>query len=383
MGQSSAAALEESLWACEGQPPERVSAEERAALAFFSVEGIGPATLAGLREAFGSLAKALVAPAEELVAQVRDARARAYLEAVGDLGALADRCLSRAEELGARVLFPGRPDWPTQLEGLAFPPVLYVRGALDASQKRVALVGSRDSDPYGLELAAFLAEGLARRGIAVVSGGALGVDGAAHRAALGAGGSTAAVLGSGVDRAYPGEHRALFTEMIARGGAVVSHFPPGTPALPQNFIVRNRLIAALCDAVIVVRASASSGALGTAKAAVELKRPLFAVPGDVTCPLSEGCNSLLESGSARALVGLEGVARALGQDGEGWPSAAPGQAGAGAPRARSARRSVLRPQAPRQQGAKPSELPEDSQKGLGGARPGPGPVRRASRERRP
>lgn len=362
MGHSSTAALEVSLWACEQPPPAFLSAEDRAALAFYSVEGIGPAALQRLREAFGSLAEAMAAPRRQQVEALRDARARAHLGAAGDLGALADRCMERARELGARVLFPGRADWPVQLQGLPFPPVLYVRGKLSASQRRVALVGSRDSDPYGLELSSFLAQSLARRGVAVISGGAVGVDGAAHRAALAVGGSTAAVLGSGVDRAYPGEHRALFTEMVARGGAVVSHFPPGTPGVPQNFVVRNRLIAALCDAVIVVRAGASSGALGTAQAAVALKRPLFAVPGDVTCPLSEGCNALLESGAARALVGLEGVARALGLGGDGWPSAAPGRPGPRSPRSRSAQGSVAHLQPARTNELNPSELPEDLRK---------------------
>lgn len=359
MGHNSTAALEESLWASESPPPGFVSAEERAALGFFSVEGIGPAAMAALRTAFGSLAEAMAAPRDRLLAALRNPRARAHLSTAGDLGALADRSLERARALGARVLFPGRPDWPVQLSGLAFPPVIYVRGTLAAAQKRVALVGSREADPYGLELAEFFARGLARRGVAVISGGAVGVDGAAHRAALSAEGSTAAVLGSGVDRAYPGEHRALFTEMISRGGAVVSHFPPGTPAVAQNFVIRNRLIAALCDAVIVVRAGPTSGALGTARAALALERPVFAAPGDVTCPLSEGCNALLEAGEARALVGLAGVAQALGLDGAGWPSAAPGRPGAGKPKARSAQRAVPRPECRGTQESKISELPED------------------------
>ena len=384
---STAGARAESLRASEGEC-ERIGAEERAALAFFSVEGIGPATLGALRRAFGSLAEAMDAPRERVLEHLRDVATRARFSAVDDLGALADGYLERAEALSARVLFPGRSGWPQQLEGLDFPPVLYVRGALDPAQKKVALVGSRNSDPYGLELADFYASALANQGVIVVSGGAVGVDGTAHRAVLSRGGSTAAVLGSGVDRAYPGEHRALFKQMIAQGGAVVSHFPPGTPGVAQNFVVRNRLIAALCDAVIVARAGSHSGALGTARAALALGRPVFAVPGDVTCPLSVGCNALVESGQARALVSLEGVARALalarpenarsdaaepvGAPAAGaWPTAAPGGAKLKRPRARSSqlaptpvpeRPSIL---------VNPLELPADLRSVWEGLRGGP------------
>jgi len=190
---------------------------------------------------------------------------------------------------------------------------------MDPLARRVAIVGSRDTDAYGEQLAMFFAGALASRGVSVVSGGALGVDGAAHRACLKNHGETVAVLGSGVDVGYPRENIPLFREMIAKGGAVVSHFPPGTPGVPQNFKVRNRLIAALSEAVIVARAGAGSGSLGTAEAARELDRPVFAIPGDVTCPLAAGVNELLESGKARACVGLAPVAAALGLGGTDWP----------------------------------------------------------------
>jgi len=165
------------------------------------------------------------------------------------------------------------------------------------------------------------------------------VDGAAHRAALGSGGTTVAVLGTGIDIAYPREHRPLFQEMIAQGSAVVSHLPPGTPGVPQNFKVRNKIIAALSELTVVTRAGEGSGALGTAGASAELGRPVFAVPGDVTCRLACGCNRLLEAGSARAATGLAPIATALGLDPTGWPSAAPqaDQARGRGPKARSKR----------------------------------------------
>ena len=310
------------------------TAEERATLALFSVEGIGPATLCALRKAFGSLAEAVRQPADRVAEHLRDQATRARYRAIKDVHSLADRLFERADKLGARVLFASGPGWPAQLAGLSFPPVLYVVGAIEASARRVAIVGSRETDEYGAQLATFFAGALAARGVGVVSGGALGVDCAAHRACLGNAGATVAVLGSGVDVPYPSEHRGLFREIAAQGGAVVSHFPPGTPAVPQNFKVRNKLIAALCDAVVVVRASADSGALGTAASAFELKRPVFAVPGDVTCPLAAGVNGLLESGRARACTGLAPVAAAMGLDDRDWPSAS-ASSSRGAPTARS------------------------------------------------
>lgn len=334
---------------------ESLSDEERATLALFSVEGIGPATLASLRLAFGSLAEALAAPREKLLLVLHDEPTRIRFAAIGEVWGLADRCIADARRVGARILFPGRPGWPRQLEGAVFPPVMYVRGSLDPGARRAAIVGSRQTDDYGRELAAFFSAGLAREGVGVVSGGAIGVDGAAHRAALGNGGATVAVLGSGVDVVYPGEHTALFREIVARGGALVSHFPPGTPAVPQNFRVRNRLIAALSDLSLVVRAGLNSGALGTAQAATELKRPLFAVPGDVTCELAGGVNALLESGQARVAAGLEPLGQALGLKAD-WIALGPKSLGPPV-RARSRCKPIEPPPTAREPVVAPSELP--------------------------
>jgi DNA processing protein len=342
-------------------PAELYSAEERATLAFFSVEGIGPATMKMLRVEFGSLAAALKAPKSRVLPFLRDIATRTRFARVDEPGTLADRILERAQKVGARLLFPGRPGWPRQLDNLPFPPVLYLRGKLDPTQRRVALVGSREADPYGLELSAFFAAGLAQASVSVVSGGAKGVDSIAHRAALGNGGSTVVVLGTGIDVAYPEENAGLFHQIVEKGGALVSHLPPGSPGVPQNFVVRNRVIAALSDAVVVTRAGLQSGALGTAAAAQALGRPVFAVPGDVSCDKAAGVNQLIEAGQARAITGLAPLAKELGLPGKEWPSAAPlsPDGGGRRPKSRSAAARASAPIKRAPERPQVRSLPED------------------------
>ncbi|MGC4115799.1 MAG: DNA-processing protein DprA [Myxococcales bacterium] len=298
------------------------TAEERATIAFFSVEGIGPKTLKKIRDAFGSLAQALREPGEKIAPYLNNDQVRQAFLTAGDHAALADRVLARSDELGIRVLFPGRPGWPRQFEESAgFPPLLYVKGEFDPDALRVAIVGSRDTDLYGEQLSGFFASALSDRGISIVSGGARGIDRAAHAESMNEAGGTIAVLGCGVDVVYPRENELLF-QQLERKGALVSHFPPGTPAVAQNFLVRNRVIAALADVTLVVRADADSGSLSTAMAAIELRRPVFAIPGDVTHPLAAGSNGLLENALARACTGLAPIAGALGIEGEDWPTLA-------------------------------------------------------------
>ena len=194
-------------------------------------------------------------------------------------------------------LRPGDAGYPALLQNIPAPPPLWVRGALDeCDDVAVAIVGSRRATPYGLEVAAALAADLAARGVTVVSGLARGIDAAAHRGALAAGGRTIAVLGCGIDLMYPAEHRALAAE-IAGHGAVVSQFPPGTPPLPGCFVARNRTLAGLALGVVVVEAAERSGALGTAGFAADLGREVFAVPGRITSPTSAGTNRLLREGA--------------------------------------------------------------------------------------
>jgi DNA processing protein len=210
-----------------------------------------------------------------------------------------------------RTLTPADAAYPRALLRLPdAPAALRVRGALPEA-RRVALVGSRAPDEYGSWAARTIAAGLARAGVTVVSGGALGVDGEAHRAAVDAGGRTEVVLGTGVDVPYPSRHRKLFADVLAAGGALVSEQPDGTPGYLGNFPARNRIIAALCEVVVVVRAARQSGALITAARARDLRVPLLAVPGDARDELSEGTNRLLRDG-ARAVTSAADVLAALG-----------------------------------------------------------------------
>lgn len=196
----------------------------------------------------------------------------------------------------ACVLHPDQAGFPSELADVQSPPkAIWVRGRVPP-RPRVAVVGARRCDPYGLDLARSLGEELGRAGVAVVSGGAAGVDTAALTGCLEAGGQPLAVLGTGVNVAYPAENRPLF-DRIARAGALLSEFSPGTPGRRANFPKRNRLVSALSDGVVVVRAALESGSLITARWARRQGRILMAVPGPVGDPLSAGCHSLLKSGA--------------------------------------------------------------------------------------
>jgi DNA processing protein len=165
---------------------------------------------------------------------------------------------------------------------------------------RVAIVGSRRPSPYGEAVAEQLAADLARAGVVVVSGLALGIDAAAHRGALAGGGATVAVMGTGVDIVYPAAHGKLAEEILAAGGALVSQFPDGTAPRRHNFPARNWTMAALSDAIVVVEAAEGSGALITADAALELHKEVLAVPGSVFSPLSVGTHQLIRDGALLA-----------------------------------------------------------------------------------
>jgi DNA processing protein len=210
-----------------------------------------------------------------------------------------------------RTLEPGDGQYPEALARIAERPgALRLRGSLGSS-RRVAVVGARLTDEYGVDLARSIAGGLARAGLSVVSGGALGVDAAAHEAALEAGGHTVAVLGTGVDVAYPAAHRDLFERILSAGGALLSEQPDGARGHKANFPRRNRIVSGMSDAVVVVRAGERSGALVTAAWATSQGVPLLAVPGDVRDPLSAGPLALLRRGAGMA-ASAEDVLAALG-----------------------------------------------------------------------
>ena len=207
----------------------------------------------------------------------------------------------------------GRPGYPKALLELHDPPVtLHVRGERPEALERpaVAIVGARSCSAYGAQAARTLARDLAVAGVVVVSGMARGVDAEAHRGALEAGGLTVAVLGCGIDRDYPARHAEL-ARRIAAGGLIVSEYPPGMEPAPWRFPARNRIIAALARATVIVEARERSGALITTDFALELGRDVFAVPGEIFSALSTGTNSLLRQGAA-PLLEVGDVLDALG-----------------------------------------------------------------------
>lgn len=218
-----------------------------------------------------------------------------------DVSAEADRLLRS----GIALVALESELYPPLLRELYDPPIgLYVRGDLQSARApTTAVVGSRKATPYGRTATNVLVRPLAARGLTIVSGLAYGVDAEAHRATLAVHGHTIAVLGSGVDEhsLYPRSHRGLAEEIVGEGGAVVSEFPPGTGARAEFFPQRNRIIAGLSKAVIIVEAAAGSGALITARLALAENREVFAVPGPITSPLSEGCHLLLREGASPAL----------------------------------------------------------------------------------
>jgi DNA processing protein len=218
------------------------------------------------------------------------------------------RDLAALAAAGGRLVVPGSPEWSPRLDELAVPPFcLWVRGPLrlgGAAARAAAIVGARASTEYGEGLAARFAHRCAERDVAVVSGAAYGIDAAAHLGALAGGGGTVAVLASGVDRPYPRGNAPLL-DRIAAEGLVVSEVPPGSSPTRSRFVHRNRLIAALADATVVVEAGLRSGASITATEAGRLNRPVGAVPGPVTSPASAGCHRLLRSGCVCVTSGDE------------------------------------------------------------------------------
>lgn len=221
--------------------------------------------------------------------------------------------VSRLEELGAGAVSAGGHGYPAILSGIPDPPaILFHRGSLEEFCRlpSVAVIGSRRASRYGMDSAAYMTRGLARAGVGIVSGLARGIDAAAHRACLDAGGMTAAVLGCGLDVAYPPEHAGLADE-IAAHGALLTEYPPGTRPEAYNFPSRNRLISGLSLAVLVVEAGDRSGTMITVDAALEQGRDVFAVPGEISRPCARGTNRLLREGAMVATC-PEDILEALG-----------------------------------------------------------------------
>jgi DNA processing protein len=218
----------------------------------------------------------------------------------------AERVHEQATRKGQSLIVLATSAYPKSLEALYDPPpVLFLRGSVRRGVRRVAIVGARGATPWGRSFARDLARGLAAKGIEVISGLARGIDGAAHEGALSGKGTTLAVLGSSLDIIYPAEHEGLAAR-IETTGAVVSELPPGTPPAASQFPTRNRIIVGLSEAVVVVEAGSKSGALITARVALEEGRDVLAVPGRPADPLAYGPNLLLRDGAV-LVRGLEDV----------------------------------------------------------------------------
>ena len=209
------------------------------------------------------------------------------------------------ENAGAQFITPEMEHWPDQLNDLAAIPIgLVVKGEIGILKERgLAIVGTRNPTPYGVRNAGDFAAGFVDREWSIISGGAYGIDSAAHKGALIAEGSTIAVLAAGIDVAYPAGNARLFAE-ICENGALVSEVLPGAYAIPSRFLTRNRIIAALSQATLVVEAAFRSGSLRTARDAAELMRPVMAIPGPISAPTSEGCHRLIGERAAELVTSV-------------------------------------------------------------------------------
>jgi len=266
-------------------------ADRRAAMVLSHLRGIAPRRLVRLAADERSASATLAAIRRGAAGSDRD---REFADSADP-----SEMEAELEVIGARFAVAGDPEYPRGLFDLSDPPIgLYLRGRAVAHERpAVAMVGARNCTSYGAEVATSLAAGLAAAGVLVVSGAARGIDAAAHRGAFRSEGRTAAVLGCGVDVAYPRSSGGLL-ERIAQAGTIVSEYPPGTPAEAFRFPARNRIVAAMARAVVVVEGAPGSGSMITVDHAHDCGRDVLAVPGPVTGPLSAVPNDLIRSGAS-------------------------------------------------------------------------------------
>ncbi len=288
--------------------------EVRAWLALSRLE-LSPRAAGALIERFGGPEAVFQASEEELksVEQLTDKGRAKVLE---PWPAAIERDMRLIDEAGVTLIPISSPDYPAKLKEIYDPPILlYIRGRLVEEDKlSIAIVGSRRATVYGLSVAERIARDLAGRGLTVVSGGARGIDTAAHKGALAAEGRTIAFLGCGVDVGYPAENRKLF-DAVAESGAVVSEFPFGATPEPWRFPPRNRLISGMSMGVLVCQSPEASGALITAGYAAEQGRDVYAVPGNVDDERNRGCHALIKDG-AKLVEGARDILEELGLDGD-------------------------------------------------------------------
>jgi len=250
--------------------------------------------------------------ASELISRIADGKYRdhkksgsAIIEKLSgiDGNSLAAQC----DEVGAFLITRNHSDWPARLDDLKAPPFALLglgnRGVLENIDQSLSIVGTRNPTEYGVRVAGDFAAGAVDRGWSVVSGGAIGIDSAAHRGAIAAEGETIAILGCGFKALYPSGNDRLFKE-IAETGLLISEVLPSVHAIPARFLIRNRLIAAISRATVVVEAAYRSGSLRTAREAAEIFRPVMAIPGPITSPTSEGCHRLIGERTAELVTGI-------------------------------------------------------------------------------
>ncbi len=275
------------------------------------VSGLGRARYKQLIERFGSWTQVMKASVGELMTVPHiNAEIAGAIRRSPELDAGAE--IEAAQKLGVKLIAYTDPEYPANLRPIDDAPLLlYSMGTMEERDRiAIAMVGARNCSFYGLSQAERLAYGLARAGFCIVSGLAYGIDAAAHKAALKAGGRTIAVLGSGLKNIYPPEHVAL-AKQIAEHGAVISELPLDTPPVASNFPPRNRIISGLSLGVVVVEARQASGALITARWAMEMGKEVYAVPGQINDPRSRGCHALLKDG-AKLVESIEDIVEELG-----------------------------------------------------------------------
>jgi DNA processing protein len=296
------------LLACVNQTLYLAAMDSREALVALNlVEGVGPIRVRQLLEKFGDAPSILKASKSQLAAVhgIGEETADAISRWETNVPLAAE--LKRIQEFGCHIVIQSDPEYPELLKQIYDPPiVLYVKGNLTAKDKNsVALVGSRMTTHYGIEVARKLGYQLGYVGVTVVSGGARGIDTAAHQGALTAKGRTIAVLGTGINIVFPPENVELYERIIGHG-ALVTQFPFNRPADRQSFPIRNRIVAGMTLGTVVVEANLTSGALITTNFANEYGRQVFAVPGRIDSPRSKGCHDLIKKG-AKLCEGAEDI----------------------------------------------------------------------------